>query len=125
MALRTDLPNRPPSLSFSSSTLFLSRVVSGFFSIFFLCVLIYTIQVDGSPFRRELLTPWMNTTLVDYYLTLAPLCLWGAYRERGLFLRQVFVVLFLCCLGSCAVWAYIYYVLTKLKGGDPVHKLIG
>ena len=28
---------------------------------------VYTCSTDGSPFRSELLTPWMKATLVDFY----------------------------------------------------------
>jgi len=30
--------------------------------------LVYTCATDGSPFRPELLTPWMVATLVDFYV---------------------------------------------------------
>uniref|UniRef100_A0A6N2NIG6 Ion transport domain-containing protein n=1 Tax=Salix viminalis TaxID=40686 RepID=A0A6N2NIG6_SALVM len=30
--------------------------------------LVYTIYVDGFPFRRDLLTPWMIATVVDFYI---------------------------------------------------------
>lgn len=33
--------------------------------------IIYTCATDGSPFRKELLTPWMAATLVDFYILIA------------------------------------------------------
>ncbi|KAI8550719.1 hypothetical protein RHMOL_Rhmol06G0129500 [Rhododendron molle] len=33
-----------------------------------LATLIYTLSVDGFPFRKDLLTPWMLATLIDFYI---------------------------------------------------------
>ena len=109
---------------FTASVLWGARAVAGLLSLSFFILLCWTIQVHGHPFKSELLTPWMNTTLVDYYLTLAPVCIWGCIRERGSAFRAFLLCLFLCCLGSFAVWAYIFFVLQRLKPGDQVHKLL-
>lgn len=110
---------------FTPTTLLVSKVASGVLSISFFIILCITIQTDGSPFRSELLIPWMKTTLVDYYLTLLPTLIWACFRERASIPRQIFVSLFLCCLGSFAVWLYIYIILaTRIKSGDLVSKLV-
>ena len=98
-------------------------LVSGALSAFFFCVLCVTISVDGSPFRRELLTPWMNATLVDYYLTLAPFLCWVALRER-----QPLVALLwaagLCCSGSVGVWGYVWLMSLRVRAGDSIAKVL-
>jgi len=33
-------------------------------------VVIYTVITDGLPFRKELLTPWMAATLIDFYINI-------------------------------------------------------
>lgn len=121
MALNTS----DQSPRFTPTSLFVSKTLSGILSIAFFVILLVTIQTDGSPFRSELLIPWMKTTLVDYYLTLLPTLAWACFRERASVVRQVLVSLFLCCLGSFAVWAYIFTILSaRIKAGDPVSKLI-
>ena len=57
----------------TAGQLLAARALSLCLSVAFAALLIYTIAVDGSPFRASLLTPWMSTTLVDYYLSCAPL----------------------------------------------------
>jgi Protein of unknown function (DUF1475) len=122
MALNTSDQQSP---RFNPTSLLISKVVSGVLSIAFFMILIITIQTDGSPFRSELLIPWMKTTLVDYYLTLLPTLAWACFRERASIGRQILVSLFLCCLGSFAVWTYIFTILsTRIKAGDPVSKLV-
>ncbi|OMP01769.1 hypothetical protein CCACVL1_03010, partial [Corchorus capsularis] len=55
-----------------------SLLVNGLKTLFIaLCclmiaTLIYTISIDGLPFRMELLTPWMAATLVDFYINVVP-----------------------------------------------------
>ena len=123
--LKTLTPPRMPTGSFTGSSLSFLRLMSLTLSLSFLGLLIYTVQTDGSPFRSSLLTPWMKTTLIDYYLTLLPTLIWCIYRERGSLLKQVLVSVFLCCLGSFAVWAYILYAVMKLRDGDAVIKILG
>ena len=97
--------------------------ISAFLSLFFATVLIYTTQVDGSPFRSELLTPWMNATLVDYYLTLTPMLLWLHVREAST-QRALAWGLVCCCTGSVGVWGYVWLASLRIRGGDPIAKLL-
>ena len=134
---------------FSALWLSILRTVSCALACFFFCVLAYTCWVHGSPFRSELLIPWMVTTLIDYYLTLLPVCvpplklppknflhtsnspssphslLLVAYRHRSSPIVAACVCLYMCCLGSFAVWSYICLVFCLLRPGDAVSRLLG
>ena len=94
------------------------------FCLLFTAILVYTCATDGSPFRSSLLTPWMNTTLVDYYLTLLPLLLLVALRHRRSPATAAVTALYLCCLGSSAVWSYLLLVFMRLRAGDSVARLL-
>ena len=67
---------------FTAFSLLLLRSFSAFFFLLFSIILTYTCATDGSPFRSSLLTPWMSTTLVDFYLVLLPLLLLVCLRHR-------------------------------------------
>lgn len=120
------------SSSFSSSTptfslfsLTILRVLSALIAIGFAITLIVTIETDGSPFYWSLLeAKWMKTTLVDFYLVLAPLCALAAWRERSNPLFSFLTVLYFCCLGTSAVHSYLWLVFYRLKPGDPITKLL-
>ena len=91
---------------------------------FFTGLLLYTCITDGSPFRSSLLTPWMVTTLFDYYLTLAPFLCWVALRHRRSPLSGLLLCVFFCCLGSSAVWSYLSMLFLRLRVGDSVTRLL-
>ena len=111
--------------SLSASTLLILRFISAVLSIFFAVLLFITIDREGSPFYWSVLeAKWMRTTLVDYYLTLAPLCLCAAWRERRQPLWAAVTVLYFCCLGSTAVWSYMFLVFSRLRAGDAVSKIL-
>lgn len=63
----------------------------------------------------------MNTTLVDFYLNVAVLCLWILYREQSLLVAVGWIV-FLACMGSCATWVYVTRNLLQCRPGDRVAK---
>eukprot|EP00246_Nothoceros_aenigmaticus_P014051 TRINITY_DN5170_c0_g1_i1.p2 TRINITY_DN5170_c0_g1~~TRINITY_DN5170_c0_g1_i1.p2 ORF type:complete len:118 (+),score=3.81 TRINITY_DN5170_c0_g1_i1:86-439(+) len=86
-------------------------------------VVLYTCLTDGSPFRRELLTPWMSATLVDFYVNIAVLLIWLWYKEIAWGPRLIWTLLF-CGLGSAAVSWYIGLEFFKLSPGDPVHLVL-
>ncbi|KAK1259839.1 hypothetical protein QJS04_geneDACA021427 [Acorus gramineus] len=81
--------------------------------------LIYTICTDGSPFRRELLTPWMVATLVDFYINVFAIAVWVAYKEQTWITALLWIVM-LVCLGSITTCAYIVVQLFHLSSNDPV-----
>lgn len=108
------------STRWSASGLLYSRIAAGALSLTFAGILWATIEKDGSPFRSSLLTPWMVTTLIDFYLSYLVLLLWVFTRETPL--KAIAWSLYLCCLGSVAVWSYVLYVLLTLRAGDPLSK---
>ncbi|KAF9687037.1 hypothetical protein SADUNF_Sadunf02G0052100 [Salix dunnii] len=89
--------------------------------------LIYTIYVDGSPFRRDLLTPWMIATLVDFYINTIALAAWISYKESNFITATVWIVL-LICSGSITTCAYIFIQLLKLSPEeslqDPLYHVL-
>jgi hypothetical protein len=107
----------------SSGTLFLARLVAACLSLGFACLLVWTIATAGSPFNSELLTPWMNTTLVDYYLSCAPLYAVLYCRERSS-LGGALRVLACAGLGACAVWACVLEALLRVQPGVTMADLI-
>ena len=113
-----------PTLRISARALLGLRIASACLFLFFTILLTYTCLTDGSPFRSSLLTPWMVTTLWDFYLVLLPLLLLILVRHRAEPLMGAFIVIFLCCLGSSATWGYIFTVLCYVRAGDPVARLL-
>ena len=106
----------------SANALLLGRIFSAIASIGFAVLLVYTIVTDGSPFRLSLLTPWMSTTLVDYYLSLVPLYIVIYNRES----RAAGTALVVVCasLGACAIWAYVFYLLLRVRPGTSLSAII-
>jgi len=101
------------------------RCVAAAVAVLFAALLVATVRGEGSPFYwRVLYAPWMRTTLVDYYLTLAPLAAAAAWRERRAPAWAALTVLFFCCLGSTAVWAYIFLAATRMRAGDAVARVL-
>ena len=124
---RTSLsPNTSVSAASMTSGCLLSlRVLSISFSVAFAIILYFTIKYEGSPFYYTLLEQkWMRTTLIDYYLTLLPLCALAFWRERSSPLWAIATVIYFCSLGSTAVWSYIFLMFYKLKSGDAVSKIL-
>ena len=109
---------------FSAPALLALRAMAALLSLLFTAQLARTIQIDGSPFRSALLTPWMVTTLIDFYLVLLPLLLLVLVRHRASPVAGALVCLFLCCLGTSATWAYLFFVFGSLRAGDPITRLL-
>jgi len=65
----------------SCSPVVVARVVFLMMGFIMIVTLAYTIYIDGSPFRADLLTPWMDATLIDLYLNVAPIATWVCYKE--------------------------------------------
>jgi hypothetical protein len=101
------------------------RSLSLLLCILFSVVLIATIAIEGSPFYWSILNAkWMRTTLLDYYLTLLPFLVFVYHRERRSTVIAVASVVYCCCLGSAAVWSYVFLVTLRLKAGDPLWKVL-
>ncbi|KAI8550718.1 hypothetical protein RHMOL_Rhmol06G0129500 [Rhododendron molle] len=61
-----------------------------------LATLIYTLSVDGFPFRKDLLTPWMLATLIDFYINVLVLGAWVCYKESNWISASLWIVLLVC-----------------------------
>ena len=68
--------------------------------------------------------PWMRATLWDFYANIFIITLWMFYKEKSVFLKIVWLILFVC-LGSIATCFYVLIQLFKLKTGEGVKELIG
>ncbi|KAK2976244.1 hypothetical protein RJ640_021955 [Escallonia rubra] len=79
-----------------------------------LATLVYTISIDGLPFRKDLLTPWMTATLVDFYINVVVLGAWVSYKEPNCISAILWIVL-LVCFGSITTSGYIVLQLIKLS----------
>ncbi|KAL8058346.1 hypothetical protein ABFX02_03G012000 [Erythranthe guttata] len=100
-----------------------ARVIFSLLGCLMLGTLIYTIATDGSPFRQELLTPWMIATLVDFYVNIIALSVWVAYKESNYKTAALWIVLFIC-FGSVSVCAYIVVQFFNLASQDPVYLVL-
>lgn len=79
--------------------------------------LIYTIFKDGLPFRKELLTPWMAATLIDFYINVVALALWVAHKESN-WISSILWIILLIGLGSITSCAYIVVQFSKLSSQE-------
>ncbi|XP_074264412.1 uncharacterized protein LOC141586909 isoform X2 [Silene latifolia] len=86
-------------------------------------VLLYTILTDGSPFRKDIITPWLTTTLIDFYINVAALSVWIGYKESSWIMAFIWIVL-LICSGSIATCAYIVRYLLLLSPDDPLELVL-
>ncbi|KAG8377311.1 hypothetical protein BUALT_Bualt08G0020100 [Buddleja alternifolia] len=85
---------------------------------------IYTVVTDGLPFRKQLLTPWMAATLVDFYINILAIGAWIVYKESSWIHALLWIVL-LICLGSITTCGYIVMQFLKLTPQeslqDPIY----
>ncbi|GMY29525.1 hypothetical protein FCV25MIE_24767 [Fagus crenata] len=82
-----------------------------------LATLIFTLSIDGLPFRKELLTPWMVATLVDFYINVVPLAAWVLYKEPS-WISAILWIIMLLCFGSITTCAYILMQFQKLSSQE-------
>ncbi|KAJ8446081.1 hypothetical protein Cgig2_017583 [Carnegiea gigantea] len=129
----------------NSTVTVLKSVVIGL-GCLMVATLIYTISIDGFPFRKDLLTPWMIATLVDFYINVIILAghflwlpgegvvlssggsrAWVCYKESS-WLAAVIWVILLACLGSAATCLYIavklYMLSAEESSHDPIYHLL-
>uniref|UniRef100_A0A0D6QV70 DUF1475 domain-containing protein n=1 Tax=Araucaria cunninghamii TaxID=56994 RepID=A0A0D6QV70_ARACU len=108
--------------SFLSSVV-VARVAFLTLGFIMLATLVYTCVTDGSPFRKELLTPWMNATLIDFYINVAAIATWVCYKESTLIGAVIWTIL-LICFGSMVTCWYIAIQLFKLSPQDPLYLVL-
>ncbi|KAI5589485.1 hypothetical protein BDE02_05G166300 [Populus trichocarpa] len=97
-----------------------ARIAFSVLGFLMLGTLIYTLLTDGSPFRKELLTPWVVATLIDFYINVVALSVWVAYKESSLISGFLWILL-LICFGSITTCAYVVKQLVQLTSQDPVY----
>ncbi|CAN6169585.1 unnamed protein product [Urochloa humidicola] len=102
----------------AQGSLVMWRVVFAALGVLMVATLVYTCATDGSPFRSELLTPWMDATLIDFYVNVIAIAAWVVYKETNLISSAVWVVL-LFCFGSAATCAYIVKQLFEVTPAGP------
>ncbi len=66
--------------------------------------------------------PWMRATLWDFYANVFLIYLFVLWREKRLFPKIVWAILFFC-LGSIATIAYLIIVLAKMKPGESLSEI--
>ncbi|XP_078428908.1 uncharacterized protein LOC144701087 isoform X2 [Wolffia australiana] len=104
------------------SAIVVGRIVFVILGCLMVAALIYTSITDGSPFRKELLTPWMIALLIDFYVNIAILSLWIAHKETT-WMSTVVWILILVFLGSAATCVYVVLQLFKLSPDDPFDRI--
>ncbi|CAN1175716.1 hypothetical protein LINPERHAP2_LOCUS32098 [Linum perenne] len=100
-----------------------ARIVFTTLGCVMVATLVYTILTDGSPFRKELLTPWMWATLIDFYVNIVVLSVWVAYKETSWLSAAAWIVL-LICFGSATTCAYIASQLFQLSSQDSLYLVL-
>ncbi|KAG6578859.1 hypothetical protein SDJN03_23307, partial [Cucurbita argyrosperma subsp. sororia] len=87
--------------------------------------LVYLLS-DGWPFRKEIFTPWMVTTLIDYFILVTVLSIWMFYKEES-WLTAIFWIVLVQTLGrNCSsstrrIQPTLFY--SKLPTGWVINKL--
>ncbi|XP_058074864.1 uncharacterized protein LOC131223452 isoform X3 [Magnolia sinica] len=105
------------------SSVLVARIIFSALGCLMFATLVYTLLTDGSPFRKELLTPWMTATLVDFYVNVVAIAVWVAYKEATWIGAFVWIVL-LIGFGSITTSAYIVIQLFQLSSQDPLHLVL-
>ncbi|GKD23470.1 hypothetical protein Tco_1225173, partial [Tanacetum coccineum] len=91
----------------------LVRTVFSVLGCSMVALLVYTISIDGLPFRMDILTRWMAALLIDFYINIAVIGSWVVYKESSWIMAAVWVVL-LIGLGSVTTCGYIVLQFFKL-----------
>ncbi|KAJ4828635.1 hypothetical protein Tsubulata_025626 [Turnera subulata] len=100
-----------------------ARIIFSVLGCIMFGTLTYTIVTDGSPFRRDVLTPWLNATLIDFYINVVALSVWVAYKESS-WISAFFWIVLLICFGSISTCFYIVQQLFKLTSHDPLYLVL-
>ncbi|CAN8312957.1 unnamed protein product [Cochlearia groenlandica] len=100
-----------------------ARFVFGALGCVMLGAIVYTCLTDGSPFRKELLYPWMVVLLVNFYINITVLSVWVIYKESSWFVGVLWVAL-LVCLGSVGMGVVVVVQLCRLSPHDPLYLVL-
>ncbi|XP_027366375.1 uncharacterized protein LOC113872769 isoform X2 [Abrus precatorius] len=99
------------------------RILFSILGFVMIGTLVYTLVTHGSPFRKELLTPWMTATLIDFYMNVTALAVWVAYKESR-WISAVFWIILLICFGSITTCFYIAWQLFQISSHDPAYLIL-
>ncbi|ESW15592.1 hypothetical protein PHAVU_007G085100 [Phaseolus vulgaris] len=105
------------------SSVMILRILFSILGAVMLVTLVYTLVTDGSPFRVELLTPWLVATLVDFYINVVALAVWVAYKESS-WISAIFWIILLICFGSITTCFYIAWQLFQISAQDPAYLVL-
>ncbi|CAA7059458.1 unnamed protein product [Microthlaspi erraticum] len=100
-----------------------ARFLFGALGCVMLGALVYTCWTDGSPFRMELLYPWMVVLLANFYIHVAVLSVWVVYKESSWIVGILWVAL-LVSLGSFGTSVAIVVQLFRLSPLDPLYLVL-
>ncbi|XP_022134045.1 uncharacterized protein LOC111006414 [Momordica charantia] len=103
------------------SDIMIAKIVFGALGCLMAVIMAYLFS-DGSPFRKELYTPWMVATLVDFYINGTALSVWMFYKEES-WLTAIFIALFII-FGSASSFPFIVKELFKLNSEDPAYLVL-
>ncbi|KAG8094589.1 hypothetical protein GUJ93_ZPchr0012g20677 [Zizania palustris] len=106
-----------------SSFIFVGRIMFSILGAFIAAVVIYTVITDGLPFRKDLLTPWMAATLVDFYINVFAISVWVAHKESSWISTFIWICL-LICFGSITTCGYIVIQLFQVSYEDPIYYVL-
>ncbi|XP_045820241.1 uncharacterized protein LOC123913512 [Trifolium pratense] len=76
-------------------------------------IFLFTFLIEGFPFRKQILNPWMIATLTEFYINAIIFSVWVAYKEAN-WITSIIWVMLLICFGSIATCAYIVVQILKL-----------
>ncbi len=99
--------------------------------LFFLIFVYMTYTVISTSIESNLFAewsnlasiPWMTATLKDFYANMVIIALWMIYKEKTLFPRAAWLLLFVC-LGSIATSAYVLMHLFRVSATDPLERVL-
>ncbi|KAK3130711.1 hypothetical protein QOZ80_6BG0497020 [Eleusine coracana subsp. coracana] len=105
------------------SCVVIGRIIFSILGVFVAVIVTYTVITDGLPFRKELLTPWMAATLIDFYINVFAISVWVAHKESSLISAAIWICL-LICFGSITTCGYIVIQLFHVSYQDPIYHML-
>jgi hypothetical protein len=94
--------------------------------LLWMCYVVISTSLESNLFKEWNFLgsiPWMRATLWDFYANAFVIYLWIFYKEPGILLKIVWLIL-MVCLGSIASCLYILIELFRLKPGEGIHELL-
>ncbi|CAI0455983.1 unnamed protein product [Linum tenue] len=86
-----------------------------------IATLICSVVIQGSPFRKEILTPAMAANLIDMCANFIALSVWVAYKETSWLSASLWIAVLILPGG---IAAYIATQLFQLSSHDPLYLVL-